>query len=193
MQHIRTATLSFFYSLSLSPALELRDKKAQRGKHSGSWLCFALLVIYGEDPFVLLCSAGTSDAGGNSGKEWMETRQRPTASTSSSSSSSLLLHLSSLNMSAWMAEELSGASGLFFEILGSWAQYALVEHCRGAHEGVVALRRRRKKTNTAFWRDAWPLSSPQVLLRAFIFLFFLSWDEWLSARWPTFPNPCLPL
>lgn len=37
----------------------------ERGKkHGGFWLRRALLVIYGEDPSVLLCSVGSSDAGG---------------------------------------------------------------------------------------------------------------------------------
>lgn len=48
--------------------------KAWREKHRG--FGFALLVIYGEDPSILLCSAGTGDAGGNSGKRRIETRQQ---------------------------------------------------------------------------------------------------------------------
>lgn len=42
------------------------SNKAWREKHSG--FGFAPLVIYGEDPSILLCAAGRGDAGGNSGK-----------------------------------------------------------------------------------------------------------------------------
>lgn len=68
-----SSTFFFFFCSELSAAL-----KQSNGEKNIAVLGFAPLVIYGEDPSILLCSAGTSDAGGNSGKRWMETRQRPT-------------------------------------------------------------------------------------------------------------------
>lgn len=62
----------------MNPAHLSAALKQSNGEKNIAVFGFAPLVIYGEDPSILLCSAGTSDAGGNSGKRGMETRQRPT-------------------------------------------------------------------------------------------------------------------
>ncbi len=72
----RSSTFGQLFSGESCPGLW---SKAWREKHSG--FGFALLVIYGEDPSILLCSAGRGNAGGNSGKWRISTRQQPPLKT----------------------------------------------------------------------------------------------------------------
>lgn len=129
--------------------------KAWREKHRG--FGFALLVIYGEDPSILLCSAGTGDAGGNSGKRRIETRQQTPPP------------LPKLPQTCWWTVRTASASGFWNTVLQS------------AHTHTYIYTKAHTENKQYFKRDSWPLSPPQVRL-----LTFLLRDKRLSAEWPTF-------